>query len=87
MSRRIRFQIVIAVVSSVVVLGLMAYLALSRAVVSRPSAGGSYIEGVVGLPTSLNPLIGDTGRDLAAADVQTLIFDGLVRINLDGTLH
>jgi peptide/nickel transport system substrate-binding protein len=86
MSRRIRFQIVIAVVSSVVVLGLMAYLALSRAVVSRPSAGGSYIEGVVGLPTSLNPLIGDTGRDLAAADVQTLIFDGLVRINLDGTL-
>lgn len=85
MSRRIRFQIVIAVVSSVVVLGLMAYLALSRAVVSRPSAGGSYIEGVVGLPTSLNPLIGDTGRDLAAADVQTLIFDGLVRINLDGT--
>jgi peptide/nickel transport system substrate-binding protein len=85
MSRRIRFQIVIAVVSSVVVLGLMAYLALSRAVVSRPSAGGSYIEGVVGLPTSLNPLIGDTGRDLAAADVQSLIFDGLVRINLDGT--
>lgn len=85
MSRRIRFQIVIAVVSSVVVLGLMAYLALSRAVVSRPSAGGSYIEGVVGLPTSLNPLIGDTGRDLAAADVQALIFDGLVRINLDGT--
>jgi peptide/nickel transport system substrate-binding protein len=85
MSRRIRFQIVIAVVSSVVVLGLMAYLALSRAVVSRPSAGGSYTEGVVGLPTSLNPLIGDTGRDLAAADVQSLIFDGLVRINLDGT--
>ncbi|MFZ9858085.1 MAG: peptide ABC transporter substrate-binding protein [Roseiflexaceae bacterium] len=85
MSRRIRFQIVIAVVSSVIVLGLMTYLALSRAVVSRPSAGGSYIEGVVGLPTSLNPLIGDTGRDLAAADVQTLIFDGLVRINLDGT--
>lgn len=85
MSRRIRFQILIAVVSSVVVLGLMAYLALSRAVVSRPSAGGSYVEGVVGLPTSLNPLVGDAGRDLAAADVQTLIFDGLVRINLDGT--
>lgn len=85
MSRRIRFQIVIAVISSLLVLGLMSYLAVSRAAVSRPTAGGSYIEGVVGVPTTLNPLVSDTSKDLAAADVHALIFDGLVRIGLDGT--
>lgn len=84
MSRRIRFQIVIAVISSIVVLGLMAYLAVARSAVSRPIAGGTYVEGVVGLPTTLNPLVSDTTKDLASADVQSLVFDGLVRIGLDG---
>lgn len=84
MSRRIRFQIVIAVVSSLLVLGLMSYLAVSRAAVSRPTAGGTYIEGVIGTPTTLNPLVSDTSKDLAAADVHALVFDGLVRIGLDG---
>lgn len=85
MSRRIRFQIVIAVVSSLLVLGLMSYLAVSRAAVSRPTAGGTFVEGIVGSPTTLNPLVSDTSKDLAAADVHALIFDGLVRTDLDGT--
>ena len=85
MSRRIRFQIVIAVISSFMVLGLMSYLAVSRAAVTRPTAGGTYIEGVIGIPSSLNPLVTDTSKDLAAADVHALIFDGLVRIGIDGT--
>lgn len=85
MSRRIRFQIVIAVVSSFIVLGLMSYLAVSRAAVTRPTAGGTYIEGVIGVPSSLNPLVTDTSKDIAANDVHALIFDGLVRIGLDGT--
>jgi peptide/nickel transport system substrate-binding protein len=84
MSRRIRFQIVIAVISSTLVLGLMAYLAVSRAAVSRPIAGGTYVEGIVGLPTTLNPLVSDITKDAASADVQSLVFDGLVRIGLDG---
>lgn len=84
MSRRIRFQIVIAVISSTLVLGLMAYLAVSRAAVSRPIAGGAYVEGIVGLPTTLNPLVSDITKDAASADVQSLVFDGLVRIGLDG---
>lgn len=84
MSRRIRFQIVIAVVSSLLVLGLMSYLAVSQSAVSRPTAGGTYVEGVIGVPTTLNPLVSDTSNDLAAADVHALVFDGLVRIGLDG---
>ena len=85
MSRRIRIQIVIAVVSSFLVLGLMSYLAVSRAAVSRPTAGGTFIEGIVGVPTTLNPLVSDTSKDQAAADVHALVFDGLVRIGLDGS--
>jgi len=85
MSRRIRIQIVIAVVSSFLVLGLMSYLAVSRAAVSRPTAGGTFIEGIVGVPTTLNPLVSDTSTDQAAGDVHALVFDGLVRIGLDGS--
>jgi uncharacterized membrane protein len=41
MSRRIRLQIVITVISSMLVLGLMAYVAVTRAAVSRPIEGGA----------------------------------------------
>lgn len=84
MSRRIRLQIVITVISSMLVLGLMAYVAVTRAAVSRPIEGGAYIEGVPSIPTTLNPLVSDTTTDLAAADVHAVIFDGLVRIGMDG---
>jgi hypothetical protein len=55
------------------------------AAVSRPTAGGTFIEGIVGVPTTLNPLVSDTSKDQAAADVHALVFDGLVRIGLDGS--
>ncbi|MFM2031646.1 MAG: hypothetical protein RLZZ297_411 [Chloroflexota bacterium] len=84
MSRRIRLQIVITVISSMLVLGLMAYVAVTRAAVSRPIEGGAYIEGIPSIPTTLNPLVSDTTTDLAAADVHAVIFDGLVRVGLDG---
>jgi peptide/nickel transport system substrate-binding protein len=83
MSRRIRLQIVITVISSMLVLGLMAYVAVTRAAVSRPIEGGAFIEGIPGIPTTLNPLVSDTTTDLAAADVHAVIFDGLVRVGLD----
>ncbi len=87
MSRRIRMQIVITVFSSMLVLGLMAYVAVTRAAVSRPIEGGAYIEGIPGIPTTLNPLVSDTTSDLAAADVHAMIFDGLVRVGLDGSFE
>jgi peptide/nickel transport system substrate-binding protein len=87
MSRRIRLQIVITVISSMLVLGLMAYVAVTRAAVSRPIEGGAYIEGIPGIPTTLNPLVSDSTSDLAAADVHAVIFDGLVRVGLDGSFE
>lgn len=84
MARRIRWQILIAVVSAVLVLGMMSYLALTTAAVARPLAGGGYVEGLVGTPRQLNPLLSDPARDPVAADVRALVFEGLMRTGVDG---
>src|SRR5262245_46720486 len=84
MTRRIRWQILIAAISSLLVLGLMAYLALSTVAVSKPIAGGTYVEALIAPPQQLNPLASDVARDASAADIQALLFDGLMRIGPDG---
>lgn len=84
MARRIRWQILIAAVSSLLVLGLMGYLAVTSAAVSRPLSGGAYVEGLPAIPQQLNPLLSDAATDPAAADLRALLFDGLMRIGADG---
>ena len=84
MARRIRWQILIASISALTVLLLMSYLALTRASVARPLTGGDYIEGVVGAPVHLNPLVVDPAADPVAADIQRLVFEGLTRPGPDG---
>ncbi|MGB9751930.1 MAG: ABC transporter substrate-binding protein [Roseiflexus castenholzii] len=84
MARRIRWQILIAAISSLTVLLLMSYLALTRASVARPLTGGDYVEGVVGAPLHLNPLLVDPAADPVAADLHRLIFEGLTRPGPDG---
>jgi peptide/nickel transport system substrate-binding protein len=84
MTRRIRWQILIATVSSLLVLGLMGYLALSTVAVSQPLAGGAYVEALIAPPQQLNPLVSDVARDAGGADIQALLFDGLMRIGPDG---
>jgi peptide/nickel transport system substrate-binding protein len=84
MTRRIRWQILIASISSLLVLGLVGYLALSTVAVSQPLAGGTYVEALVAPPQQLNPLASDVARDASGADIQALLFDGLMRIGPDG---
>lgn len=84
MARRIRWQLLIASISSLLVLGLMTYLALTSAAVARPLTGGDYVEGFTSAPQQLNPLISDLTRDPVAADMQALLFEGLMRIGPDG---
>src|SRR5215218_10591698 len=62
----------------------MSYLAVTTAAVPRPLSGGAYVEGVVGIPQQLNPLVSDPARDPIAADIRALLFDGLMRIGPDG---
>lgn len=84
MARRIRWQIVIAAVSSLFIVGLLGRLALSTTAVSRPLAGGTYIEAVVGAPVQPIPLLNDPLSDPAGRDLGALLFDGLTRIGPDG---
>ncbi|MEM8529646.1 MAG: peptide ABC transporter substrate-binding protein [Chloroflexota bacterium] len=84
MARRIRWQILIASISSILVLGLISYLALTTAAIARPLSGGVYIEGLLAPPQSLNPLVSNPAQDQTSADLQALLFDGLMRTGPSG---
>ncbi|MBM4420856.1 MAG: peptide ABC transporter substrate-binding protein [Chloroflexi bacterium] len=50
---------------------------------SAPAYGGTYVEGVAGVPQYLNPLIAATNVD---DDVASLVFSGLTRYDKNGTI-
>ena len=50
---------------------------------STPVAGGTLVEGVVGIPRFVNPVLAVTRADL---DMTALLYRGLMKINPDGTL-
>jgi peptide/nickel transport system substrate-binding protein len=59
--------------------GLLAYLAVAFTTTREPAPGGTYVEGIVGSPQFINPVLcqyNDADRDLCA-----LIFSGLVRFD------
>ncbi len=63
------------------VAGALLYFLVTR---ETPAPGGTYIEGIAGSPSALNPLLAsfnDTDRDITA-----LIFSGLTRLGADGTV-
>lgn len=84
MARRIRWQIVIAVISSLLITGLLGRLALLNSSVASPLVGGAYVESVIGAPVEINPLLNDPLADPAGRSVAALLFDGLVTIGADG---
>lgn len=84
MARRIRWQIVIAVVSSLLVVVLIGQLALSTTAISQPLQGGRYVEAVPRVPVQLIPLLNDPLTDPTGRDIGNLLFDGLTRIGADG---
>ncbi|MEI7771154.1 MAG: peptide ABC transporter substrate-binding protein [Chloroflexales bacterium] len=84
MARRIRWQIVIAALSILLVSGLLGRLALRNASVANPLAGGSYREAVLGVPSQPIPLLNDPLADPVGRDLDALLFDGLMRIGADG---
>jgi peptide/nickel transport system substrate-binding protein len=84
MARRIRWQLLIAAISSLLVVALMGGLALSKTAVTRATSGGDYIEGVVGVPRQLNPLLLEEADDPVGADIAALLFEGLTRTGAGG---
>ncbi|MCS6880746.1 MAG: peptide ABC transporter substrate-binding protein [Oscillochloridaceae bacterium] len=87
MARRIRWQIVIATLSIMLIAGLLGAVALRNASVATPLVGGSYVEAVVGAPERPIPLLNDPLADPVGRDLIALIFDGLVRIGADGLIE
>ena len=80
----IRWQSLLALVGLALALMLLSYRVQSAALCTTavPAAGGTFVEGMVGRPLSLNPLLSDpypVDRELVG-----LIFDGLVRAEADG---
>jgi len=83
--RHIRWQVVLIFVGVVLLGGLMVYLAEAYSIEREPAPGGTYVEGMVGSPQYVNPLLcqyNDIDRDLC-----TLVFSGLLRLDERGQLQ
>jgi peptide/nickel transport system substrate-binding protein len=79
-----RRQLLIATFTLALV--VVAVLAAGPSATSKevPAAGGVYVEGVVGHPTYLNPLLSPFND--ADDDVVSLVFSGLTRLDPRGTV-
>ena len=79
MTAHIRWQALLVVTSIVLLVVLVTYLAISFTTVVIPDRGGTYLEGIVGVPQYINPILcqyNQADRDLAA-----LVFNGLTKVN------
>ena len=85
MTRHIRWQILLILLGVVLVGILLAYLAINYTTVLRPGYGGTYVEGIAGFPHLLNPLLSGYGN--VDRDVCALLFSGLTRMNINGTVE
>ncbi|MBI4786354.1 MAG: peptide ABC transporter substrate-binding protein [Chloroflexi bacterium] len=82
--KHIRWQALIALVGIAFLSAVLALLALSSTTIERPDFGGTYIEGIAGRPSAINPLFSqynDVDRDIAA-----LVFTGLTRVDETGAI-
>ncbi len=82
MARLVRWQTFLAVVGILLVGGLLAQFSLSRQVDIVPVRGGTFVEGAIGTPLYLNPLLAATDVDRGAV---SLLFEGLSSLQPDGS--
>lgn len=83
--KHIRWQLLISLAGVALLSAVLVYLALETTFIEYPDWGGTYIEGVAGRPSAINPifsLYNDVDRDLVA-----LIFNGLTRADENGVLQ
>ncbi len=82
MIRYIRWQAVIAVVGVILLVLLVGYLAYTTTTVIAPDVGGTYVEGIAGRPSYINPILCQYNQ--VDTDLVSLIFSGLTDINERG---
>ncbi|MDY7078842.1 MAG: ABC transporter substrate-binding protein [Chloroflexota bacterium] len=85
MTRHIRWQILLIILGVVLVGILLTYLAINYTTILRPGRGGTYVEGIAGVPNYLNPLL--SGYNDVDRDICALIFGGLTRLNQHGEIE
>ena len=82
----IGWQLLLAVLCLGLVSSLLSYQAQTAGLCSTrvPAAGGTFVEGIVGAPQYLNPLLADANP--VDREISSLLFDGLTRYDDDGRL-
>lgn len=85
LTREVRWQLLLIGTGIALVGFLLTRLALNYTIVIRPGQGGTYVEGMVGFPRTLNPLL--ALPESPERDVCALIFSGLTRMNGRGEVE
>ena len=81
MSKHFRWQVIITLLGMALLGSLLAYLAFTFATAIVPDVGGTYVEGLVGSPQYINPILCQNQVD---RDLCSLIFNGLTKLNERG---
>lgn len=71
----------VILIGSIIASGLIFYYSHTKAV---PAYGGEYIEGIVGQPIHVNPLLASSNE--TDADLSRLIYSGLFKYDADGRI-
>jgi peptide/nickel transport system substrate-binding protein len=66
-------------------MAFLGFLAFSRTTVTMPDVGGTYTEGIAGMPQFINPLLAQYNQ--VDQDLTALIFNGLTRSDGQGGLE
>ena len=82
---RVRLQVVIALAAILVLTAVVGYIALTATTVTVPAEGGTYTEGIVGSPMSINPVLCQSNP--VDQDLVALVFSGLTRVNSQGEVE
>jgi peptide/nickel transport system substrate-binding protein len=75
----LRWQVVVAGVGALILLGFLLQSAAAYETVLVPAAGGTLVEAMVGGPRYINPLLAAFNR--VDADISALVFSGLTRLD------
>lgn len=84
MQYRFRWQIGMALSGFFIILALLGTLTLSAGATAPAFHARTYIEGVVGIPRDLNPLLQTANGPTSEADLTALLFEGLTRPGTGG---
>ncbi len=86
MKINLRWQLLLAVMGMGLILALLSYQVQTASLCTTrvPAAGGTFVEGIVGAPQHLNPLLSDPYP--VDQELVSLIFDGLTTYDETGNL-